>query len=95
MDRLTYERDFDGEWDKISPNREARKIEFEFDGDLDIWEFKTIMIRLAKALGYHDETIKEAVGGEDESPEELEAKERISNLICKDSAFPTIEKNAE
>ena len=81
MDKLVYERDFDGEWEAISPNREMRKIEFQFDGDLDVWEFKTVCIRLAKALGYSDENIRDILGTEQESPENLEAKERIKQIM--------------
>lgn len=63
MDRIIYERDFDGELKQEGVGvREARKIEFEVSPDLNVSEFKLICIRMAKSLGYSDSNIKEVFG---------------------------------
>lgn len=86
MDRLIYERDFDGELEEIHIDvEEAKKIEFEFTNNLNIYGLKTIFIRLAKALGYKDEHVLEILGKPEESPEELQVKERISKIIHEDA----------
>ena len=51
MDKLIYER---GTYTK-----EAKKIDFEFSDDITCKEFKTICIRMAYALGYNENSIKE------------------------------------
>ena len=81
MDRITYEVDFDNQWGLVGNCREAKKIVFDFDGDLDIYELKTIFIRLAKALGYHEDNILEVMGTPDESPEDIQVKERIHDMM--------------
>jgi hypothetical protein len=40
--------------------REASKIELTIPDDMTIFEYKTICIRMAAALGYHPETISKA-----------------------------------
>jgi hypothetical protein len=40
--------------------REASKIELTVPDDMTIFEYKTICIRMASALGYHPETISKA-----------------------------------
>lgn len=40
--------------------REASKIELTIPDDMNIFEYKTICIRMASALGYHHETISKA-----------------------------------
>jgi hypothetical protein len=43
-------------------NREALNIEFTISEDLNIYEFKTICVRMASAMGYHYESIDRAFG---------------------------------
>ncbi len=40
--------------------REASNIELTIPDDMTIFEYKTICIRMASALGYHHETISKA-----------------------------------
>ena len=68
MDKLTYTRDFDNELgDEDIDTREMSEIAFTFPDDLTIYEFKTICMRLAGALGYCEQNIEEAFGDEDVS----------------------------
>lgn len=46
---------------------EPSKIEMEFTEDYDIYEFKTLCMRMAAAIGYHQNSIERAFGNEDES----------------------------
>ena len=56
MDKITYERDVEGN------SRETTKIDFEFESDLNIKEFKRLCIRLAYSLGYGEKCIKKHFG---------------------------------
>lgn len=62
---------------EIEYNREASKILFEFNDDLDIHEFKTICIRLASAMGYTQKTIKSSFGEEYDGDVDEEFNELI------------------
>lgn len=48
--------------------REASKIEMEFPADLTIGEFKNICIRMAHAIGYHEDSIERSLGRPHEPP---------------------------
>lgn len=39
-------------------NREAGEVELTVPGDMNIWEFKTVVKRLASALGFHKNSIE-------------------------------------
>ena len=56
MDKITYERDVEGN------SRETTKIDFEFESDLTIKEFKRLCVRLAYSLGYGEKGIKKHFG---------------------------------
>ena len=56
MDKITYELDVEGS------SRETTKIDFEFESDLTIKEFKRLCIRLAYSLGYGEKGIKKEFG---------------------------------
>ena len=56
MDKITYERDIEGN------SRETTKIDFEFESDLTIKEFKRLCVRLADSLGYGEKGIKKHFG---------------------------------
>ena len=56
MDKITYERDIEGN------SRETTKIDFEFESDLNIKEFKRLCVRLAYSLGYGEKGIKKQFG---------------------------------
>lgn len=43
-------------------NREASKIEFEVPSDMNIHEYKIMCVRMAKAMGYGDKSIKKVFG---------------------------------
>lgn len=48
--------------DYISEVREAKSVELEIPGDMDIHEYKVVCIRMAHALGYTESTITKAFG---------------------------------
>lgn len=56
MAKLVFERNED---EYIT---EAKKIELTFDEDIDIYEFHTLCIRLAGAVGFHHNSIERAFG---------------------------------
>jgi len=62
-------------------NREATKISFEIDNELNIHEFKTICMRMASAMGYTQNTIKSSFGEEYDGDVEKEFLNVIQNLL--------------
>jgi hypothetical protein len=62
-------------------NREAIKISFEIDNDLNIHEFKTICMRMASAMGYTQKTVKSSFGEEYDGDTETEFLNTIQNLL--------------
>jgi len=48
--------------DFISEIREAKSIELDVPGDMDIHEYKVMCIRMAGSLGYTESTIAKAFG---------------------------------
>ena len=60
MDTLTYKRT-DPMPDGL---REPETITFTFENDLNIYEFKTMCMRLAAAIGYVEGSIERAFGSE-------------------------------
>lgn len=76
MAKLTYTRDED---EFIT---EASKIEFTISEDMDIYEFHTMCIRMAHAIGYHAKSIKKAFGGEHDYPRPTdEERELVKQLL--------------
>jgi len=76
MAKLTYTLD---EKDFIS---EASKIEFTVSEDMDIYQFHTMCIRMAHAMGYHAKSIERAFGkGHDYPQQSEEDKELIKQLL--------------
>lgn len=68
----------------LEVQREASKIEFDVPDDMDINEFKVMCVRLASAMGYHENSIKKSFGDfvfGDENPNTL--KELIDELNTK------------
>ena len=70
----------------LEVQREASKIEFEVPDDMNISEFKVMCVRLASAIGYHENSIKKSFGdlvfGNDE-PNSI--KELLDELNIKKS----------
>ena len=70
----------------LEVQREASKIEFEVPDDMNISEFKFMCVRLASAMGYHENSIKKSFGdlvfGNDE-PNSI--KELLDELNIKKS----------
>jgi hypothetical protein len=62
-------------------NKEAKKISFEFTDDIDIFQFKTICVRMASAMGYTDGSIKSAFGKEYDGDIEKEFKELLDTVL--------------
>jgi len=48
--------------DLISEIREAKSVELDVPGDMNIHEYKLICIRMAHSLGYTEKTITSAFG---------------------------------
>lgn len=46
----------------LQVQREASKIEFDVQDDMDINEFKVMCVRLASAMGYQEKSINKAFG---------------------------------
>lgn len=46
----------------LEAQREASKIELDVPDDMDINEFKVMCVRLASAMGYHENSIKKSFG---------------------------------
>ena len=62
----------------VSDCREASIIEFNVPDDMDIWEYKTICIRMAAAMGYSNKSIEKAFGKEYEESPSIEFKRFLS-----------------
>lgn len=76
MAKFIYQRDED---EFIT---EASKIEFTISEDIDIYEFHTMCIRMAHAIGYGDKSIKRAFGGEHDYPKQTEEeRELVKQLL--------------
>lgn len=74
MAKLIY--DFGGD------SREAKVIEFTIPDDLDIYEFRTVCIRMASAMGYTNTTINKAFDtSHHETKEEIEFKQFMKSLL--------------
>lgn len=64
--------------------REASKIELTVPDDMDIHEFKVMCVRMASALGYHQNSIEDSFGDlvwGDEDKDEI--KELLDGLNIK------------
>ena len=46
----------------LEDNREAREIELTVPDDMDIHEFKVMCVRMASAMGYHENSITKEFG---------------------------------
>ena len=46
----------------VEANREAREIEFTVPDDMDMNEFKVMCVRMASAMGYHENSISKSFG---------------------------------
>ena len=74
MAKLIY--DFEGD------SREANVIEFTIPDDLNIYEFRTVCIRMASAMGYTDTTIKKAFDTSDyETQEDIDFRQFMKSLM--------------
>ena len=66
--------------------REASNIELEVPHDMDIWEYKTICIRMAAAMGYSPISIEKAFGKVYETDKSNEFK-RFLSLISSTNEY--------
>lgn len=74
MAKLIY--DFGGD------SREANVIEFTIPDDLNIYEFRTVCIRMASAMGYTNTTINKAFDTSDyQTKEDIEFKQFIKSIM--------------
>ena len=81
MDKLIYERD---ETDYLDIGiREPIRFVFELPEDLNIHEFRITCMRLAHALGYHHNSIKDGFGDEFETPAENKIRDDFLDLMDK------------
>lgn len=78
MDKLKYSRNSSGD------TREPNDIEFTIPSDLNIYEFKIVCIRLAKALGYSDDNITNIFGKIDVDFEDMEFNMKSNRKILND-----------
>jgi hypothetical protein len=63
--------------------REASKIELTVPNDMNIHEFKIVCVRLASALGYHQNSIDRSFGELQYDTEEDEILKKLLNGITK------------
>lgn len=77
MGRLEYSTD-------VEFNNEANRISFEFNDGIDAFEFKTICVRMASAMGYADSSIKRAFGSEYDGDVDEEFEE-LFNMVLSSS----------
>jgi hypothetical protein len=62
--------------------REAFNIELSVPDDMNIFEFKTVCVRMASAMGYTDLSIKKAFGStEYETKDDVEFKKFINAVL--------------
>jgi hypothetical protein len=62
--------------------REAFNIELSVPDDMNIYEFKTVCVRMASAMGYTDLSIKKAFGStEYETKEDIQFKKFINSVL--------------
>lgn len=64
--------------------REASRIELDVPDDMDINEFKVMCVRMASAMGYHENSIKKSFGDlffGDDKPDTI--KELLNDLNIK------------
>lgn len=62
-------------------NKEASKITFEVDDDMDIHQYKVICMRMASAMGYSDKSIKASFGDIYDGDTENEFNELIQMVF--------------
>lgn len=79
--KLTFE--FLDQNDSEFQNREASKIQFTVPDDMTIWEFKTMCVRLASAIGYTTKSIKTAFGDTHNEEEGMSLEEIKLKLFPK------------
>lgn len=62
--------------------REAFNIELSVPDDMNIFEFKTVCVRMASAMGYTDLSIKKAFGStEYETKDDVDFKQFINSVL--------------
>lgn len=67
-------------YEKSNEGKEVNQISFTIDDELDIYEFKTICVRLASSLGYTESSIKKAFGYESGDFQSLDFDDLIKVL---------------
>lgn len=64
MDRIIFERNFDnqeGIVNQVNPG-ECKRIIFEIQPEMDVFEFQQICKRLGSAIGFHSSNLDQAFG---------------------------------
>ena len=79
MDKLIYQRGEEA--------REPQRIELDIPDDLTCDEFLVICLRMAQALGYHEDTIKKTFGDIEENDIEDEFDKFLKKSIKKDPSI--------
>lgn len=65
----------------VSDIREASNIELQVPDDMTIWEYKTICVRMASAMGYSQKSIQSAFGPLESKKSNSEEYMRFLSLI--------------
>lgn len=75
MAKFIYERNEDEHF------TEAERIEFTVSDEMDIYQFHTLCIRMAHALGYQQGSITRAFGEEKDNPILQDEESKIKQLL--------------
>lgn len=75
MAKFIYERNEDEQF------TEAERIEFTVSDEMDIYQFHTMCIRMAHALGYQQGSITRAFGEEKDNPLFDESEKEMKQLL--------------
>tara|TARA_R110002020_G_scaffold275364_2_gene490571 strand:- start:169 stop:402 length:234 start_codon:yes stop_codon:yes gene_type:complete len=67
FDKLIYQRG--------NKTKEAKSIDLKVPNDMTCKEFRIICIRMAHALGYHEENVRETFGKVDDANKESDKKQ--------------------
>jgi hypothetical protein len=78
MHKLTFTRSKNN--DTRTHRNEIDEINFEIDPDMNIWEMKTVCLRLCSAMGYTDMSIQQAFGSEVPPDDEITLEEFMRSL---------------
>lgn len=79
MAKLIFKYDKDSDYSK--QNREVSEVQLNVPDELDIWEFKIIVKRLASSLGFADNSIQRCFGSDTDLKKKRETRQLLLDSI--------------